>query len=236
VNAAQTEAWIASEVRKHLEQQGMDVYGEVTLEARDCAFGENQRADLVAVRGDTLMVVECKRGFELLAQGRRWLPFANAVFIAVLSVYGQSIARREAVRLVREHYGFGLYVVGDEGVKRAVEPRPGARASEALLKALRPEHKVIGIPGSPGGGQWTTFKETCRNLQAFVREHEGCTLGEAIEGIRHHYRSRHSAFTALGRCIDRGEIDGVHRGWRQRLWSTVEGAMRGYAVGAESAT
>lgn len=234
MKAAATEAMIAASAYGWLSGEGWDVYCEV-----ESPLGQ-ERADLVGVRpdesgaGSLVCVVEAKRelSFDLLAQARHWSDhrFADFVILAVPALGPTArfrAGRAEAVRVCREFYGFGLIAVGDHGLRPYVEARriEGVR-DDRLLASLRPEHKTMKEPGTPSGGHFTTYKDTCARLAAYVAANEGCRLSEALESVGHHYRSLETGVSALGKWIRRGEVDGVHTGWRGRLWSTPERAMR----------
>jgi hypothetical protein len=100
--------------------------------------------------------------------------------------------------------------------------------ADALRRWLCEEQKTYLAAGSPCGGGWTPFKDTCRNLLDFVRAHPGCTIKEAIggrpavlvegdivhcnpaaPGIRHHYRTEATAISSLRTWIREGKVPGM---------------------------
>jgi hypothetical protein len=229
VNRLQTEAMLAAEVIGWLEREGWDTFSEVTSPSGQ------ERADIVAVRtlpsGEkNVAVVECKREltFDLLAQAKKWRPHAHFIWIAVPKAR-HSAGRAEAFKIARDYCLLGvLEVDGGEVVVRAA-PSPNPNVLETLRLSLSPEHKNHAKAGSSGGGQFTSWKATCQRLAAFVAEHEGCTITEAVDGITHHYRSRASAVSSLDHWIHKDRVPGVVVGWKRRLWTTVEAAARGMA-------
>lgn len=227
MNSAQTEAMLAAEVLRWLEGQGFTTYSEVTM-----PNGSQERADIVATRSGHplhVAVVQCKRelSFDLLEQADRWRHFAHAVWIAVPSAK-KSSARSFAIhRLAHKALLLGVLTV-DASVEEVCAPfvrEATDRDVQALIDSLRPGHQTHAAAGSPAGGQYTSFKQTCERLAAYVREHDGCTMSEAVDGIVHHYRSKKSAASSLAEWIHKGKVPGVVQGWKQRLY-TPEGPMR----------
>lgn len=228
---------IALQVAETIRSDGWDPHYEVTLprEIReDHPLIGDGRADIVAPRGNQLLVVECKRdlSFDLFAQAFRWRRYANAIAIGV--PYAKpSDGRREAFRIARGFYGFGVFEVGDDGVKILSIPRLREREDDALLHSLREEQKTYCGAGLKGGEHFSAFHGTATGLAQYVASHQGCTLEEAITNLptaHHYYRSHASALHELTKQIKRGALKGVHFGWRQRLWSTEEQAKRGSAA------
>lgn len=230
-----SEQTLAAAVAGYLEAQGFEVFEEVTLSAEHKRHAEggvlgDARADLVGRRGSEIIVVECKRAitFELLGQARRWRPFADHVAIAI-ACGKRSPGRLEALRAAEVLYGLGVFELGPYGLK--VHARPvhfAPRQSEALAESLRPEQRRTGLAGTNRGGHHTSYKATCEKVRAFVADNPGCTLEEVVAGISHHYGSRKSALSSLRLRIRGGNVPGVVRGWRGRLWppGSEPGAMR----------
>src|SRR6476646_10663174 len=72
-----SEAELASGVVQWLTQNGWDVYQEVQF--------RGSVADIVAVFGKLVWIIECKQAFTLdvLCQAGEWLPYAHYVSVAV---------------------------------------------------------------------------------------------------------------------------------------------------------
>jgi hypothetical protein len=219
-----TEAALAAQVVSWLEGCGGDVYQEVTVPGVLA-----RRADIVSVAsGGVVTVVECKLGlsWELLEQARAWTRHANMIWLAVPWAQ-MTNGRREAIRVVRTFYGFGLLEV-EAGIVERLSPMHRARASDDLLNALRPEHKTHAKAGTNRGGHVTTYAITVETLGKFVAENPGCSLVEAFAGgVKHHYRSDDQAEERLQKAIKQGLVEGVFSGWKGRLWPTAEAARRG---------
>lgn len=236
-----SEAALAAEVAQWLELQGYEVFHEVELswqmKGKHDAGG---RADLVGLHAPTdpaierdLLVVECKRdlSFDLFAQASRWRRFANRVWIAV--PYAKPSRGREAARdIARDHYGFGVIEQTDSGLRVREQPKYRATVDEALRASLRPEHQA----GYARGGTtkeriFTTFKETCAKLAAYVAANPGCKLQDAVGQIQHHYASKASAISSLTKELRKGHVPNVYPYWKQGLWPTPKGPFETARVG-----
>lgn len=222
MKAARAERVLAAAVVDYFQAQKADVYQEVTSPVG------NERADVVAVLGDAVHIVECKLelSFELLAQAHYWsLHRFGTVWLAIPKLHRRSLGRDEAVRVSRAFYGFGVFVVDDEArpisATDSIFAPPGDRR---LLESLRPEHKTHAPAGSSGGGQFTSFRATCNALSVYVQENDGCRMEEAVRAIDHHYRSSASAVSSLWHWVREGKVANVHIGWRGRLYNSLESA------------
>lgn len=217
-----SEAGLARVVVEWLTFRGFDVFQEVELVARGI------RADIVARRGPELTIVETKTSasLALLGQVMDRRRFAHRVYAACPFARDPFPALCEAVGvgLLRVH-------VGDEStwgsdprtytnpsrVDEHVAPRRWNRRPVALAAKLRPEHRTACAAGSPTGGHWSRWRDTCAQLAAVVAAEPGIALREAIARIQHHYASRKSARGSLARDIERGIVPGV-RIVRGALW------------------
>lgn len=202
-----TEAVLAAKVVAKLEAQGYSVYQEVE--------GDVGRADIVAVCGWVLLVVECKMvlGFEVMAQARKWQPYASSVYVAVPKAKpseGRSLAIECCGRLE-----LGVYVVSNEW---AIDPDPAQAVRERetpahretfnprLRERLRPEHQTHAKAGTKEGGQFTPFKQTCYALRAYAEAHPGDLLRVALSRCEHHYKSIGGAISSLVEIAGKGDL------------------------------
>jgi hypothetical protein len=232
-----SEAALAAAVVAYLEADGWTAYQEVSLDykLRGASVVGDGRVDIVVTRDGQLGVVECKGGltFALLAQAKRWIPYAHMVWIAV-PFARDSEGRREAFSIAREH-GFGILVVHDTEIRPRGSPTVRMSINDALLRSLRDGHKTSAEAGSNRGGQFTSFKETCEALRRYVTLNPGCKLAEAIAGIKHHYGSKASAESSIRKMMRKGLVPGVYVGWKQGLFSSEEEARTGVArIGGET--
>lgn len=216
------EAMLASKVVAELQRQGFKTYEEVST-----GYGA-KRADIVALRGPVVAVVECKVSFsmKLTDQLTGWLGLAHVV-IGACGFTKLGIASRRYLR--RE--GIGLWMVGFDEIREEISPRLLRRADTRRIKRdLCPEMKS-GEYAKAGtqGGYWTPFQATCRDLKRVVAEHDGIELRAALKAIKHHYANERSAVSSIPDIIKRGLLDGiVCEGRPLRLYSrTVKPALVG---------
>lgn len=224
------ETEIAAAVVACFKVQGWDVYQEVRP---DCG---GPVADIVGTRetehGATLVhVVECKRSMSLrlLDQAMYWVRSAHYVSCAVPSPRYRSTVGRigPAAMSVINRFGIGVLRVNELD---DVDTAPGAQLhrlkhTPRWMSFLAEEHKTTCPAGSAGGGYWTPYKRTCRNLLDYVRAHPGTLLKPAIDNISTHYRSTQCARSSLRAWLAQGKVPGVDsrmEGRRITLWPTEE--------------
>ena len=189
-------------VRAWLTEQQADVYQEVE--------GPRGRCDLVAVIEPVVLVVELKMqlSFALLEQARRWRGWSHQVWVAVPSA--KRGAGRGMAELVFEDYGIGILSVHYSAVRVAARPAFDRQADVRRLKAsLFEEQKTAAEAGTAAGGQWTTFKRTCKALAEAARANPGIQLGDALKAIPHHYASHAGARSSIAHWLKRGKVPGV---------------------------
>ena len=205
-----SEQQVAEVVVTYLEDLGADVYQEV-----ECGTGV---ADIVAVVAHELWIVEVKTSLSLalLLQAMDRRVDATRVYVAA-----PHTRHLWDIRDLCDELGLGLLTVrcgnvestwreDQPDVQMHVPSRRWNRRPSALRARLRPEHKTSAKAGAPGGaGRWTPWRDTCRQLAVLVKAQPGITLKEAIDTIKHHYRSAASARTSLAKWISDGKIDGV---------------------------
>ena len=196
-----TEEDLAARVVAWLQARSWEVYQEV-----DCRLG---RADIVAVRGPLIHVIECKLafGFPVLEQARRWLGHANLVSVATESRSG----RRDVCDIACEALGVGRLLVGHDVVE-AVSARMLRRVSRTIRNTLRPEHQTYAKAGT-NGGYYSAWRGTCARLVEIVvaanRHGLGISPKDAIAKIAHHYATDSSARSCLLREVRDGKVPGI---------------------------
>ena len=174
--------------------------------------------DIVATRGPLLVAVECKRTltFEVMHQAVRWIPYVHHSYVA----FGGSHWGVDPLeRRLLEDLGLGAILVQDVGTTldmdaplRAdviLDPRWHHRPEPRLRNVLREEHKTYAAAGSSGVPRWSPFKATAQELGRYVVAHPGCSLKEAVENIRTHYRTKSTARSSLAQWIEKGTVEGV---------------------------
>jgi hypothetical protein len=196
-----SEADLARSVLTELQHQGYETYEEVS------AIGK--RADIVAVRGRVIMVVETKTALslQLLDQLARWDGFAHYI-IAAVPLGRVSAAAQQWLR----HHGHGLWKVGCDEIHEDISPRLARTALDHWIRnALSPEQRSgdYAKAGSNSGGYWTPFRNTCKELQRIVQSEPGIELRVALGKFSHHYASAKSARSALPGLIRKGIVQGI---------------------------
>lgn len=229
------EAALAVPVVDFLRSEGWDVYQEVQAERWTGV------ADIVAVKGDIVWIVEVKRSlsFELFAQAERWKTFAHFVSVAVprRKRRGPAWKRqppdrgREMALRILGMLGIGCLEVSDfDGVQVRLESGKNeflGGYSRQLVAGLKPEHRASAPAGTSRGGHWTAFKATCRALAAVVRANPGISVPAAVRLLEgHHYASDASAIQNLRHWAAKGKVPGVtitRRGRKYLLWPAAGG-------------
>lgn len=220
---------LAAAVVAHLRDLEWDVHQEV-----GGAYGA--RADIVAVRGPLLYVVETKTtlGLSVIGQAQKWLYDANYVSVAVPSGRRYSEERVCAERILRE-CGLGLLKVslaeysGDKTrVTEEIAPRLHRRIRAGRASRLRgmlcEETRTFAAAGNAEGKFWSAFKATVAEVQRAVKEKPGLTTKELIGAIQHHYSSDSTARGSLLKWLWLKKIPGVRgEGERPVRWYPAEG-------------
>lgn len=203
-----------------LRQHDCEVYREVTMP-------RGGRADLVGVAGPLVSSVEMKLrlNLEVLAQAAR---NAEVVHFAWVVVPARAPADYEVRRLlvdVAQWKGVGIVTChpGSQGWwKVETSARFNRRALvDETRRCLHEEQKTVGVAGSNNGGHFTEFKRTCMLFVEYVAAHPGCSMKEAVDGIRHHYSSSTSARAHLARMVERGVLKGVRLEHARRVGRPV---------------
>lgn len=182
-------------------------------------------ADIVAVQGPLVWVIEVKKqfGIEVVGQAARWSGCANLLSVAT----GVSGRRYSAGRCFLEdamrHRGIGWIRVAVDGlespVHELVHPRLHRRTSKLLRQKLREEQKIFAKAGNALGHRFTPFKQTCGRVLKYVTLHPGCSMGELLGGVDTHYNRVSTARSCLSRWIRSGVVPGVSFGEDGKLYA-----------------
>lgn len=214
------ETELAAAVVAYLRELDYDVHQEVG--------GPGPRADIVAVRGPLLYVIETKMSLTLalLAQAHQWLSNANRVSVAIPSLrrYGNRPERAIAMRILRE-WGVGLLEVhaGYNETKVAELMAPQLRRhtpdQDWLRERLCDGTRTYAAAGNAENKFWSPFKSTVAEIHRVLRETPGLTTRELVGHIRHHYDRDSTARSCLPRWLRYGKIPGVRgEGERPMRW------------------
>ncbi|MBO9609180.1 MAG: hypothetical protein J7639_24715 [Paenibacillaceae bacterium] len=167
-------------LKQWLEERGYDVYAEV---GSGRAGG---RADIVAVAGPAVAVVEMKvsLSLDLIAQAVRWRPYANYVYVAIPGShkrrthnYGEMILRREGIGLLEVIEG-GRYGTRVYDRTKACFNR---RVDDHIRQSLVPQHKEL-PGGHAGGGYVTTYRLTIDEVKSYLQKKRRVAYGQSMQG------------------------------------------------------
>jgi hypothetical protein len=199
VKLFKSEAELVSATSKFLIADGWNVYFEVA------PWGAGaQRADIIATKDDIITVVECKMSLSLslLDQCDQWRKYANLVWAAVPGGKRNKFAHK-----IADWLGVGIITVGhkhDPSVHRvALSPRMVRDINTKPISKVLCESQKLTTPGASHGFV-TPFKTTCDELIARVRSAGGRILvRNAVNGLKHHYKSTSSARSSLITHVER---------------------------------
>lgn len=219
------ETELAAAVVAYLRDLEWDVHQEV-------GHNYGPRADIVAVRGPLLWVIEAKTSFSLsvIAQAEHWRGHANLVSVAVPRHGGDRPSRDIASQICttwgigvlevaggvghRDQGGYqsGQYVAADWRVYEAYAPtlqRVTTESGRWLRTKLCDQTRTYAAAGNNEGKFWSPFKATIAEIHRALKETPGLTTKELVKAIRHHYASDSSARGCLPRWLSYGKIPGV---------------------------
>lgn len=197
---------LAEKVVAWLESQHWDVYQEVQPGAFD------RTADIVAVNGQLLWVVECKTSFSLalLEQAVRWRGYANYISIATPSPKRHSRGT-DAGRLFLRHFGIGLIHVHNRDYDSVSQyhlcrPALSRKRSDTLFNAITEHHKTYAKAGNSKNMRWTPFQQTCSELQSIVQRNPGICFKDMMDRLSHHYNKNSTARSCLLKYLNMGDV------------------------------
>lgn len=153
-----------------------DMYGPLRNHMEACGFivnGEAKGCDLVAKRGECLVIVEMKRhlSFDLLEQAIERQTYADSVYVAVPKPENFKTDKAFRSKLkVLSRLGLGLLLVSRSGavyfVEEALEPKDPSslrinnRKRKALEKEIDGRRLDLNTGGSRGVPLVTAYRET----------------------------------------------------------------------------
>lgn len=198
----ETEKALAAKVVAWLQRESYETWEEVVIGSR--------RVDIVARRGPAIIAIECKTSLSLavLEQAAYWSGIAHQSYAAVPSVY----RRRGGLHAVCLAIGCGVLEVGGDVTVRYHAPFIRRALTHNITKHLtdgnRSGNGYAGA-GSAGGGYWTPWQQTIRDLTSYINAHPGMTLGDALKRITHHYSTDSTARSSLSHWLRVGKIPGI---------------------------
>lgn len=224
----ESEEQFAEIVIQWLEKNGWEVFQEVQ------PYGNGNRADIVAKKEDKYWIIETKLdfGFKVMNQADEWKNYANYVSIAVPYVrhspFREKLCKLLNIGVIAITTGY-CYSWPDNnrissedkqyGITELVKPNEQEITHKKLITSLTEKHKTFAKAGNNYGARITPFSTTVDLLYTYVKEHNGCTLKEAIKNIKHHYSTINSAMTCLreriqDNTIKKLSIEKDTKGWK----------------------
>lgn len=198
---------LAKQIVEWLQEQHWEVYQEV--------LRYSTTADIVAVQGPLVWVIECKTTLSIgvMLQASRWMTHFRSV--AVPSAR-HSRPRNAAFQVARSHFKVGVITVSphsfaysDTAIEEEVAAPYMREYRELALRlrdTLEPEHKTFAPAGSADGKKWTPYKRTIRDVRSFLEKNPGSTMRQIQEDIgRGHYASPASMRGNLGKALEHWE-------------------------------
>lgn len=198
------EADLAKVVVSWLSEQHWDIYQEVQI------YGFGGVADIVAVQGPLVWIIECKTSLSLtvMEQASTWRVHFRSVAVP-MGVRHHS--RTAAYRVARLFFKVGVLGVSGHNVNQiAVAPymREFKKTALTFRDKLEPEHKTYALAGNSEGRHWTPYKRTIRDVRFFLGNHPGATMREIQGEIgKGHYASPASCRGNLGKALEEWEKD-----------------------------
>lgn len=188
-----------------LDSQHWDVYQEVQI--------GSSIADIVAVQGALVWIIECKLGMSLvlIGQAHEWIREAHFVSVAIPKGKGYLSKSRYVAKRIMRHYGIGMIEVRDlaDIHEHSIQPRLNRKAMAKTVKdSLHAEQKYWASAGSQGG-YYTPFKATCRRIVHIVKKNPGIILKDLINETKHHYSSDKTATACIKKWTQEGIVKGI---------------------------
>ena len=217
---------MAEVVIEFMTAKGWDIYQEVDL-------GQSRPVvDIVGVRGGVHWIVECKLSLSmaLMEQAWRLKPWAELVSIATPDLkctkghtFAQHALRRDGLGWLRAKADRVCPDTSIAALYRKNQLWPGT--ARHVGTHLRDAQKTGCAAGTNGGGYHTRFKETVRQLIEYVTANPGCTLGQALRSIDHHYQTIESAKSSIRKYVSDDIVKGI-------VIKNQGGILRAYPDGA----
>lgn len=230
--AFESESELAKPIIAWFCEQGFDVYQEVELRTG------GKRADIVAVYGKKIVVIETKLtlGLRVIEQAWQWTRDAHLVYCGM--PYGAGGRDNWFAMKVAANYGLGVLQVSvhDDYFHRATptdDPIKVYEVSEKqaamfqhqelydvkkFLDSLSEGHKTFAEAGNNAGRRWTPFQQTCMNLVEYVKDHPGATIKETIDAVKHHYASTATARACMAKYIMSGVVKDIRADTSGKAW------------------
>ncbi len=230
-----TEAHIALAVMQDLVLDGWECYPEVAVgkllgtvvqgKFKVKPKKKGPICDIVAVKGDDVMIVECKKSFslDLIEQALEWTALAPMVAIGLPN---STLKKRSVLKMhLREEFGIGICGVGDGLTKWPYKPQvneDNRRYTQMLKAILKPEMK-LSVAGASKTWRSTPYQDTMSEVRCYLRMVGSVPISQVFDYLhadggdttRHHYSTRTSMMASIKKNIMTGveadlALDGTH--------------------------
>lgn len=159
------------------QKQGYKVQGEV------CG------CDIVAVKGDDIIVVELKKVFnvKLLYQAVRRLAITPTVYIAIFRPEAkQKMSFWQMIKSLARRLNIGVFVLDGETINVLVEPapfsaRPAAKQRQKVLKEFHGRKISENAGGVTGTKLNTAYLENAIYISVLLKKHRQLTAAQLQE-------------------------------------------------------
>ena len=193
------EVELAKYIIESLTEAGYDIYQEVAV--------SGGVVDIVVKGHNFYWAIETKTSFsfDVLAQACRNVRYFNFSSIGIPGAHQWSKGRNFA-RNVAMTYGIGIFEVNRQNIVYEVQKARFNRKASTDNICLLDEHKYFAKAGNAEGKYFTPFQDSKRNLIKYIQFHNGCSLKNAMDAVRHHYSSLSSATNSMRQWINTGVI------------------------------
>lgn len=216
-----SETEIGNAVMDYLARDGWDCYPEAQFDIL------SNRADIAAVKGGMLLIVECKTScnMSLFEQAYKWRHVANLVAIAHPSRQTRSDNRMIETHLLSE-LGLGRFEVSklsEESIPHVVMRDTykyyRSKSAGKYIAGLHEDMKCY-TPGSQTEhGFSTAWSRTMKMVKNHIINNPGTTIKEVMTlSDQFHYSSRSGARQCLRKWLDADKEIVVKRGKEYRYY------------------
>lgn len=143
-----------------------------------CVKGEVCGCDLVAVKGESIVVAELKKNFstKLLYQAVRRLAITDQVYAVTFKPRGQKMAQWQMMKSLARRLHIGLLVVAGEHVTAIAEPgvfhqRVVARHKNRVLKEFHGRRVSVNTGGVTGVKLNTAYLEAAIHISVLLHRY-----------------------------------------------------------------
>lgn len=212
------ETELAKSVITWLLNQNWDVYQEVQFDPGSAI------ADIVAVRNNTLWIIECKTtySFDVLEQATRWPVHFRSVAVPWTRTHRN-------YHVAEFYYRVGVLSVRGDDVNELrhaplyLHGRQGCRQAKRYRESLLELHKTYAPAGSRGGRHLTPYKLTMMAVRDVIQKNPGCSIGFLYDTLGNmHYSSKDSFKGNLLDALDKFEP-----------WCRIDKSTKPYRLFAE---